>query len=151
MSTTKKQIETLLKKDVISEIDLKGLNLIEIDEKSFELIMTKLNKKEIQTKSHKKEFLSIYKEENDYMVKNKLNSLKNDVKESYFKRLRSKKRNELISLVQNPKTNAVDFIKFCEQTYSSKFDIKNPMVNFNQLSQVKQMLILDFIRKNKIK
>lgn len=151
MSTTKKQIETLLKKDVISEIDLKGLNLIEIDEKSFELIMSKLNKKEIQTKSRKKEFLSIYKEENDYMVKNKLNSLKNDAKESYFKRLRSKKRNSLLLLVQNPNSTTKDFIDFCEQTYSAKFDAKNPLANFNQLSQGKQMLILNFIRKNKIK
>ena len=162
MKTTSKKtdgknqvINDLLNKENISLFDLTSNNIIleDLDDNTINLIVSKLNKKEIQPKANK-DVLSIYKEENNYLVENKLTNLKGTNKEINFKRLRQKSRNKLMTFATSKNVNKdviKDFYNFLDVTYT-KFNKVDYMSNFKQLDITKQLVIKDFfLRISKIK
>ena len=154
MTTISKEVQNLLKKEgFISEIDLKEINLIELDDKTLESLLNKLNPKEKEaTKkgSKTKDVFSMYRKENEFL---KVNNGKFPDKKSQdlYKKIRSKSREKLMYIVSLPITKETKdiFSKFCQETYTNHV-LQNPNfleTNFSALSSVKKLLVLNFVKK----
>ena len=128
-----KEVQSLLSKEgFISEIELS--NVMESnpnleDEILFKLL-TKVNPLERTKKKSGRSVrnqLSIYLEQNKYMEENKLNSLKGDIKETYFKKKRTNIRKELDSFISSDNVTievATSFVNWGKSNFV-KFDISD--------------------------
>jgi hypothetical protein len=147
-----KEVQNLLNKQTfISEKDLKEIDLTLLDASILESLLNKLNPKEIEATKTKKEksIFSLYQKENEFL---KSNGGKFPDKKSadLYKKIRLKSRNMLLSFVSEKITKEVkeSFTKFAKETYTfADISKVNFLDNFNQLSPIKKIQVLNFVKK----
>jgi len=146
--TTQKVQSLLSKKGYISEVELTDIDLSNLSSEILDALLSKLNPNEKKTAKSEKSSFSIYKEQNDYMTKGKIQSLQGDAKKGYFQKKRQKLRNEMLSLISRGATKK-EFISFLEANFTApKLDKMETFVG-GSASNVRKLQIISYLKKLK--
>ena len=147
--TNNPKVKSLLsKKGYISEVDLQDIDLANLSSDIMEALLNKLNPNEKKTARSEKTSFSIYKEQNQYMIENKIQSLQGDSKKGYFQKKRQKLRNEMLSLISRGASKK-EFLSFLDANFTApKIDKMESFVG-GSASNVRKLQILSYLKKLK--
>tara|TARA_X000001382_G_scaffold98580_1_gene72982 strand:- start:2262 stop:2723 length:462 start_codon:yes stop_codon:yes gene_type:complete len=149
ITTASKEAQKLLKTEgFISENDLQGIDLTQVADDLLEKLLGKLNPAEKTSTGKQREFLSIYKEQNDFLKAEGRTSLQGHAKKGYFQKKRGNLRSQMHSLIAAKATKA-KFMAFLKEHYTAP-DLEKPETFLGgSKSQSTRLEVLAYLAKLK--